>query len=78
MRLHLQRLSTSFLFFHLNFSCSTYADNGNAASQLSYTLLKLLAIVVAGFYSYGFFDLCTNCFNASFNALAFASTVDND
>jgi hypothetical protein len=55
-----------------------YADNGNAACQLSYTLLKLFAIVVAGFALIRFFDLRTNSFNASFDALAFASTVDDD
>jgi hypothetical protein len=36
--------------------------------------LKLFAIVVAG----RFFDLCADRFNASFDALAFASTVDDD
>src|SRR5690606_21634369 len=58
---------------HLYFSRSANADDGNAASELGKTLLKLLTVVIRR----GLFDLSLDLGNAAFDLGLLAGTVDN-
>ena len=65
--------NAGFFLFHFDFGRSADFDQCNTAGQLGYALLQFFFVVIAGC----FFDLFADLRNATFDAVFFASAVND-